>query len=86
VAEIIAEATTATGVSPFSSRNRRRCDAVKLRSAVTATVTIPPEVLTPGAARNIGPGSALLITIPDEGRAIETAHEAGLSLSLGSAS
>ncbi|MGQ0561107.1 MAG: hypothetical protein ACT443_04440 [Gemmatimonadota bacterium] len=32
------------------------------------SVTIPPEVLTPEAARNIGPGSAIIITIPGEGR------------------
>jgi hypothetical protein len=41
---------------------------INLTSAVDETVTVPVEVLTPEAARNIGPGSALLITIPDEGR------------------
>src|SRR5687767_8187914 len=41
---------------------------IDLTKEVDKTVTIPPEVVTPEAARNIGPGSALLITIPDEGR------------------
>jgi hypothetical protein len=41
---------------------------IDLTKEVDKTATIPPEVVTPEAARNIGPGSALLITIPDEGR------------------
>jgi hypothetical protein len=41
---------------------------IDLTKEVDKTVTIPPEILTPEAARNIGPGSALLITIPGEGR------------------
>jgi hypothetical protein len=41
---------------------------IDLTSEVDQSLTIPPEVLTPEAARNIGPGSALVITIPDEGR------------------
>lgn len=41
---------------------------IDLTKEVDNTVTIPPEVVTPEAARNIGPGSALLITIPGEGR------------------
>ena len=41
---------------------------IDLTKELDKTVTIPPEVVTPEAARNIGPGSALLITIPDEGR------------------
>jgi hypothetical protein len=41
---------------------------IDLTKEVDKRVVIPPEVLTPEAARNIGPGSALLITIPDEGR------------------
>jgi hypothetical protein len=32
------------------------------------TVTVPAHLVTPEAARNIGPGSAIIITIPDEGR------------------
>ncbi|MGH7529302.1 MAG: hypothetical protein ACREMN_02880 [Gemmatimonadales bacterium] len=32
------------------------------------TTTIPLDVVTPEAASNIGPGSAIVITIPDEGR------------------
>jgi hypothetical protein len=32
------------------------------------TTTVPAGLLVPEAARNIGPGSALIITIPDEGR------------------
>jgi hypothetical protein len=41
---------------------------IDLTAEVDQTVTVPAEVVTPEAARNIGPGSALLITIPDEGR------------------
>lgn len=33
-----------------------------------ARTIVPLEVLTPEAASNIGPGSAIVITIPDEGR------------------
>ena len=32
------------------------------------TVTVPAHVVVPESARNIGPGSAIIITIPDEGR------------------
>jgi hypothetical protein len=32
------------------------------------TETVPVHLVTPEAARNIGPGSAIIITIPDEGR------------------
>src|SRR5919204_6063644 len=32
------------------------------------TTTVPAQTFTPEAARNIGPGSAIIITIPDEGR------------------
>jgi hypothetical protein len=41
---------------------------IDLTGEVDRSLTIPPEVLTPEAARNIGPGSALVITIPGEGR------------------
>jgi hypothetical protein len=41
---------------------------IDLTAEVDQSLTIPPEVLTPEAARNIGPGSALVITIPGEGR------------------
>jgi hypothetical protein len=41
---------------------------IDLTAEVNQTQTIPAELVTPEAARNIGPGSALLITIPDEGR------------------
>jgi hypothetical protein len=44
----------------------------RLRLDVTTwpnlATTIPVELVTPQAAGNIGPGSAILITIPDEGR------------------
>lgn len=33
-----------------------------------ATLTIPLDLVTPASASNIGPGSAIIITIPDEGR------------------
>ena len=33
-----------------------------------ASTTVPAHLVTPEAARNIGPGSAIIITIPDEGR------------------
>lgn len=32
------------------------------------TVTVPVHLITPEAPRNIGPGSPIIITIPDEGR------------------
>ena len=32
------------------------------------STTVPVHLVTPRAARNIGPGSAIIITIPDEGR------------------
>ncbi|MDQ3949199.1 MAG: hypothetical protein M3282_02540 [Gemmatimonadota bacterium] len=32
------------------------------------STTVPVHLVTPEAARNIGPGSAIIITIPDEGR------------------
>ena len=32
------------------------------------TVTVPAHLVTPESARNIGPGSAIIINIPDEGR------------------
>src|SRR5919108_3865104 len=41
---------------------------IDLTAEVDQTVTIPAALVTPEAARNIGPGSALLITIPNEGR------------------
>ncbi len=44
----------------------------RLRVDVTTwadlTTTIPLDLFTPQAAGNIGPGSAIIITIPDEGR------------------
>jgi hypothetical protein len=44
----------------------------RLRVDVTTwddlTTAIPVELITPEAAGNIGPGSAIVITIPDEGR------------------
>ncbi len=47
-------------------------EVVRAKADLTAaddkSVKIPPALLTPEAARNIGPGSALLITIPGEGR------------------
>jgi hypothetical protein len=33
-----------------------------------ATTTVPAQLVMPEAARNIGPGSAIIIEIPDEGR------------------
>jgi hypothetical protein len=41
---------------------------IDLTAEENQAVTIPAELLTPEAARNIGPGSGLIITIPDEGR------------------
>jgi hypothetical protein len=52
------------------------------------TTTVPAELLTPQAARNIGPGSAIIITIPDEGRFGCTANfvwQQGTKLYLGAA-
>jgi hypothetical protein len=52
------------------------------------TTTVPPALLIPEAARNIGPGSAILITIPDEGRFGCTANfvwQHGKKLYLGAA-
>lgn len=44
----------------------------RLRVDVTAwedlSTTIPLELVTPASASNIGPGSAIIMTIPDEGR------------------
>src|SRR5688572_19883393 len=44
----------------------------RLRVDVTAwedlSTTIPLELVTPASASNIGPGSAIVVTIPDEGR------------------
>jgi hypothetical protein len=54
-------AATASDVEPVRAE-------IDLTAAVDQTVTIPAEVLTPEAARNIGPGSGIIITIPDEGR------------------
>jgi hypothetical protein len=41
---------------------------IDLTAEENQAVTIPAELLTPEAARNIGPGSGLIITIPDVGR------------------
>jgi hypothetical protein len=41
---------------------------VDLTAEVNQAQTIPAELVTPEAAKNIGPGSGLIITIPDEGR------------------
>jgi hypothetical protein len=52
------------------------------------TTTVPAHLVTPEAARNIGPGSAIIITIPDEGRFGCTANfvwSAGTKLYLGAA-
>lgn len=40
---------------------------IDLTAAVDARTVVPLELLTPEAASDIGPGSAILITIPDEG-------------------
>lgn len=39
-----------------------------LTAALDLTTSIPAELVTPQAAGNIGPGSAIIITIPNEGR------------------
>ena len=39
-----------------------------LTNAVDLRTTIPAALVTPQAAANIGPGSMIIITIPDEGR------------------
>jgi hypothetical protein len=52
------------------------------------TTTVPAHLVVPQAARNIGPGSAILITIPDEGRFGCTANfvwRQGTKLYLGAA-
>lgn len=52
------------------------------------TTTVPPDLVTPEAARNIGPGSAIIITIPGEGRFGCTANfvwQQGSNLYLGAA-
>jgi hypothetical protein len=52
------------------------------------TTTVPAHLVTPAAARNIGPGSAIIITIPDEGRFGCTANfvwQQGAKLYLGAA-
>jgi hypothetical protein len=52
------------------------------------TTTVPAHLIIPEAARNIGPGSAIIITIPDEGRFGCTANfvwKQGLKLYLGAA-
>jgi hypothetical protein len=53
-----------------------------------ASTTVPAELATPAAARNIGPGSPIIITIPDEGRFGCTANyvwQDGKKLYLGAA-
>jgi hypothetical protein len=55
---------------------------------VDETTTLPPAVFTPESARNIGPGSAIIITIPEEGRFGCTANfvwKQGSKLYLGAA-
>jgi hypothetical protein len=52
------------------------------------TTTVPAHLVLPEAARNIGPGSAIIITIPDEGRFGCTANfvwQQGTKLYLGAA-
>lgn len=41
---------------------------IDLTSALDLRTVVPLALVTPEAATNIGPGSAILITIPDEGR------------------
>lgn len=52
------------------------------------TTAVPPNIFTPESARNIGPGSAIIITIPGEGRFGCTANfvwQQGATLYLGAA-
>jgi hypothetical protein len=41
---------------------------IDLSGWADATTVVPAQLLTPAAARNIGPGSAIIIDIPNEGR------------------
>jgi len=50
---------------PGTQVQRMRLD---LSAATDLRTTIPVALVTPAAASNIGPGSAIIITIPDEGR------------------
>lgn len=58
----VASASLTAGVTQLQ---RLRLD---LAGWVDARTIVPLEVLTPEAAANIGPGSAIVMTIPDEGR------------------
>jgi hypothetical protein len=61
---------------------------VDVTNWIDETTTVPAHLVTPEAARNIGPGSAIIITIPDEGRFGCTANfvwQAGSKLYLGAA-
>jgi hypothetical protein len=56
----------AASIAPEDSQLIR--PRVDLTAALDLRTILPLELVTPAAASNIGPGSAIVITIPDEGR------------------
>src|SRR5213593_294861 len=75
----------AQDTNTYIELERPRTDLTGLADESTV---VPVDLVTPEAARNIGPGSALIITIPDEGRFGCTANfvwASGENLYLGAA-
>ena len=60
-ASLLTDATTGAAIEVVRPR-------VDVATWTDATETIPLHLITPEAPRNIGPGSPIIITIPNEGR------------------